>query len=131
MTQLISVKEKSFFKKSFYYSFSIKDFFSKYDQIHRKQRIWPHLLKKSFMKNFRFCAVTNAWPYSGKYWNQVLRKFTSFMPVGSERSHILKQTCDFRLQSCLSMNDPFVSIRHQGVKSHQLCGMLEFDDDVL
>ena len=26
--------------------FSIKDFFSKYDQIRRKMRIWPHLLKK-------------------------------------------------------------------------------------
>ena len=118
MTQLISVKEKSFFLKSFYDSFSIMDFFSKYGQIRRKQRIWPHLLKKSFVKNFRFCAVTNALPYSGNYWNQALRKFTSLMPVGNERSHILKQTCDFWLQSCLSMYDPFVSIRHQRVKSH-------------
>ena len=31
--------------------FSIKDFFSKYDQI------WSHLLKKSLMENFLFCAV--------------------------------------------------------------------------
>ena len=30
--------------------FSIKDFFS-------KLRIWSHLLKKSLMKNFIFCAV--------------------------------------------------------------------------
>ena len=36
--------------------FSIKDFFSKYDQIRRKLRIWSHLLKKSLMKNFIFCA---------------------------------------------------------------------------
>ena len=37
--------------------FSIKDFFSKCDQIRRKLRIWSHLLKKSLMENFFFCAV--------------------------------------------------------------------------
>ena len=37
--------------------FSIKDFFSKCDQIHRKQWIWSHLLKKSLMENFIFCGV--------------------------------------------------------------------------
>ena len=37
--------------------FSIKDFFSKCDQIHSFLRIWSHLLKKSLMENFIFCAV--------------------------------------------------------------------------
>ena len=37
--------------------FSIMDFFSKFGQIRRKLRIWSHLLKKSFMKNFFFCVV--------------------------------------------------------------------------
>ena len=37
--------------------FSIKDFFSKCDQIHSFPRIWSHLLKKFFMENFIFCAV--------------------------------------------------------------------------
>ena len=37
--------------------FSIKDFFSKCDQIRRKMRIWSHLLKKFLMENFIFCAV--------------------------------------------------------------------------
>ena len=37
--------------------FSIKDFFSKCDQIRRKLRIWSHLLKKSLMESFIFCAV--------------------------------------------------------------------------
>ena len=37
--------------------FSIKDFFSKCDQIRRKLRISPHLLKKFLMENFIFCAV--------------------------------------------------------------------------
>ena len=36
---------------------SMKDFFSKYDQIRRKLRIWSHLLKKSLMENFIFSAV--------------------------------------------------------------------------
>ena len=37
--------------------FSIKDFFSKCDQIHWKLRIWSHLLKKYLMENFIFRAV--------------------------------------------------------------------------
>ena len=41
--------------------FSITDFFSKCDQIRRKLRIWTHLLKKSVMENFIFCAVYVLW----------------------------------------------------------------------
>ena len=37
--------------------FSIKDIFSKCDQIRRKLWIWLHLLKQSLMQNFIFCAV--------------------------------------------------------------------------
>ena len=37
--------------------FSIKDFFSKCDQIRSLLRIWSNLLKKSLMENFIFCAV--------------------------------------------------------------------------
>ena len=37
--------------------FSIKDFFSKFDQICSFLRIWSHLLNKSLMENFIFCAV--------------------------------------------------------------------------
>ena len=37
--------------------FSIEDFSSKYDQIRRKLPIWSHILKKSLMENFIFCAV--------------------------------------------------------------------------
>ena len=39
--------------------FCIKDFYSKCDQIHRKLRIWSHLLKKSLMKNFIFVQCSN------------------------------------------------------------------------
>ena len=37
--------------------FSIKDFFSKCDQIGKKLQIWLHLLKKFLMENFIFGAV--------------------------------------------------------------------------
>ena len=37
--------------------FSIKDVFSKYDQIRKKLWIWSHLLKKSLMQNIIFCVV--------------------------------------------------------------------------
>ena len=38
--------------------FSIKEFFSKCDQIHSFLGIWSHLLKKSLMENFIFyCSV--------------------------------------------------------------------------
>ena len=37
--------------------FSSKDFFSKYDQTRSFLGIWSHLLKKSLMENFIFCAV--------------------------------------------------------------------------
>ena len=38
-------------------NFSIKDFFSKCNQIRNKLGIWSHLLKKTLMKNFIFRAV--------------------------------------------------------------------------
>ena len=36
--------------------FSIKDFSSKCDQIRSFLQIWSHLLEKSLMGNFTFCA---------------------------------------------------------------------------
>ena len=37
--------------------FTIKDFFSKCDQIRSKLRIWSYLLRMSLMENLFFCAV--------------------------------------------------------------------------
>ena len=37
--------------------FSIKNFLSKFDRIRIFLRIWSHLLKKSLIQNFIFCAV--------------------------------------------------------------------------
>ena len=42
--------------------FSIKDFFSKRDQIRSKLRIWSQLLEKCLMEKFIFCALyVQAW----------------------------------------------------------------------
>ena len=61
--------------------FSIKDFFNKRGQIRRFLRIWSHLLKKSLMENFNFCAVqilvifpitTRFRPMAGRYEGDVI-----------------------------------------------------------
>ena len=55
----LTFSRKVFFAKSLHkhWSFSIKDFFSKCDQIRRKLRIWSHLLKKSVRENFHFLYI--------------------------------------------------------------------------
>ena len=52
-----NMDELRLFFETFQIEFSIKDFSSKCDQIRRKLWIWSHLLKKSLMENFIFCAV--------------------------------------------------------------------------
>ena len=49
-----SCKHTSLHKK---WSFPLRISFSKCDQIRSNLRIWSHLLKKSIMENFIFCAV--------------------------------------------------------------------------
>ena len=39
--------------------FSIKDIYSKYDQVRSFLRIWLHLLKKSLLENLIFCEVAS------------------------------------------------------------------------
>ena len=38
-------------------NFSFNDFFNKCEQIRSFLRIWSHLMKKSLVKNFTFCAA--------------------------------------------------------------------------
>ena len=64
---IVKVVSNSYFMIKWYFTnehstknvhFSIKDFFSKCDQIRRKLRIWSHLLKKSLlMENLIYCKV--------------------------------------------------------------------------
>ena len=48
--------------------FTIKDFFSKCDQIRRKLRIWSHLLKKSLKENLFYCAVLYVTKWNKEYY---------------------------------------------------------------
>ena len=51
--------------------FSVKDFFSKCDQIRRKLQIWSHLLMKSLMENFIFCEVNFISVMMKKIWSYI------------------------------------------------------------
>ena len=55
--------------------FSIKDFFSAYDQILSLLRICSHLLKKALMENFMFFAVQ---------WIKVVNYFCENLCLSSE-----------------------------------------------
>ena len=70
------INDKSLQKKM---KFSNKDIFSKCDQIHTLLRIWSHLLKKSLMRNFIFCASS----YKSLY---TKFQFFLFMPQCYQRS---------------------------------------------
>ena len=50
--------------------FPIKDFFSKCDQIPSFLQIWSHLLRKSLIENFIFCAVILMY----QYWTAVFQR---------------------------------------------------------
>ena len=72
--------------------FSIKDFFSKCAQIRKKLRVWSHLLRKSLMENFIFCAVL------GELWYGITvqkMKFSIkdfFNKCDQIRRHLLKKS---------------------------------------
>ena len=57
--------------------FSIKDFLSKSDQIRNRLQIWSHLLKKTLIENFIFCAVQplssyrDFWQVLNHRWNRM------------------------------------------------------------
>ena len=51
--------------------FSVRDFFSKYDQILKKLQMWPHLMKKSIMKILIFCEMKHLAIYMIKKWFRV------------------------------------------------------------
>ena len=81
--------------------FSIKNFFSKCDQIRSFLRIWSHLLKKSLMENFIFfssvpaCATTWFWPLPSNL--NVVRQILQLDPhwsflTGSSHKNCFSQT---------------------------------------
>ena len=58
--------------------FSIKNFFSKWDQIRSFLQIWSHLLKTSLMENFIFCPVSVAKLVDS---NQDGMRFSIYKPI--------------------------------------------------
>ena len=73
---------------------SITDFFSKCDYIHRKQRIWSHLLKKSIMENFIFWAVWWQSPKGALVLNhqEIIIRFNEIL-AQIRRNHKKKKHC--------------------------------------
>ena len=77
--------------------FSIKDFFSKCEQIRSCLRIWSHLPKKSLMENFILSAVNASVVYKTKMkrfsLNQLISKMVSLdTPIFRFQSNMLKST---------------------------------------
>ena len=76
--------------------FSNKDFFSKCDQIPKKLWIWSHLLKKSLLENFIFCAVSQF--ESGWLFKQKKKKAWKFRNQEIEECHIYLIFCTLQLR---------------------------------
>ena len=75
--------------------FSIKDIFSNSDQSRRFLRIWSHLLKKSLMENFIFCAMVFflylsflSWPLN--YWILIVIHSSCFFNFRNHTQNNLK-----------------------------------------
>ena len=70
--------------------FSMKGFFSEYDEILRNLRIWSHLLKKSFMENFIFCTVAISLILQSELLSEILTIANLWHPqAGLERAQNL------------------------------------------
>ena len=85
--------------------FSIEDFFSKCKQIRWKLRTWSHLLKKSLMANFIFCAMPKRLVRGKKY------------------DHYILTACLFILL--------FIKCGHQDAKKKKCCHKVKFDENFL
>ena len=86
--------------------FSIKDFFSKNDQIRRKLRIWSHLLKKSLNENFIFCAVDS------EYSSLMFKWIRLWKAANSQQNYVKKVLYDdpFALMIWIDFRPPIFKI---------------------
>ena len=87
---LQSAKSKTSIYTAQKMKFSIKDFFSKYDQIHSFLRIWSHLLKKSLIESFIFCSVLihSVYPVIFHWWSYWCPKLRIRTNWNSEESSL-------------------------------------------
>ena len=62
---------------------SVKDFFSKCDQIHSFLRIWLNLLKKSLMENFIFVQwqMKHSYDFLDLIWTPYVRQNSVLCPL--------------------------------------------------
>ena len=121
---------------------SIKDFFSKCDQIHRFLRIWSHLLKKSLIENFIFCAVLAT---GGCYKNSALRQKKIWQRTTLFSFSLPFQRCESSIfavieQFLFNLSPDFKShLSHFNVvrksaptlKKYSTCQLLEIGDIIL
>ena len=98
LTYFVPVYEFSAVFTSQKMKFSIKDFFSKCDEIRSFQQIWSHLLKKSLMENFIFCVVILNHLIITYYANMFTALFESFIYI--------------TLDSKYSYNRPYIPDSH-------------------
>ena len=75
--------------------FSIKDFSSKCDQIRSFLRVWSHLLEKSLMQNFIFCAVLFALDLSSFLIEKTINRVI-FSSSDSYISQCVFKVCGYR-----------------------------------
>ena len=68
--------------------FFMKNFFSKCDQIRRLRGIWSHLLKKSLMENFIFCAVSLSLKAVIRFAEQIIRVVSIWWDLCHEKIKI-------------------------------------------
>ena len=100
--------------------FSIKYFFSKCDQIRRKLWIWSHLLKKSLIENFIFCAVI--------YFSIIVFIFITInhiVPL-KQTNFFFKHACQkFRLRLflsfCLVFSQLWLGVAYESVAYKKAC----------
>ena len=85
--------------------FSVKDFFSKCDQIRSFLRIWSYLLKKSLTENFIFRAVS--WSFASKEAKDVQQIYSVDMHI-SKAGYTLHEKFLIVLRLFLKKNDILV-----------------------
>ena len=83
--------------------FSIKHFFSKYDQIRSFLQIWLHLLKKSLMENFIFYAVIYGYGYQSQGENAFHNLLKFYLGLKSPNTSFTENGGDENIPSCSFM----------------------------
>ena len=68
--------------------FSVKDFFSKCDQIQNDLRIWSHLLKNFLMEHFIFCALyVQNWDYFNNFYGPKISIIVQWVKLHCLEAH--------------------------------------------